>query len=134
MVLNRLWLVNSGFDFLYLGALQFGQRVFVFSLQTHPVSFLRFSAASGPQGVRTELGSYAATLLCHQSDARGMNRCVSMPVVFKTTYQNIDLIPCVLKLEGRDIKFIPCGFFVLIFFFTEYLFLVSIFGHTLCFL
>ena len=31
--------------------------------------------------MRTELGSYASTLLCHQSDARGMNRCVSMPVV-----------------------------------------------------
>lgn len=41
------------------------------------------------------------------------------------------LIPYVLKLEGRDI---PCGFFALIFFFTVYLFLESIFGHALCFL
>lgn len=69
-----------------------------------------------------------------QSDARGMNRCVSMPVVFKATYQNIDLflIPCVLFHLGRDIKSIPwflCSYFLL----HEYLFLVSIFGHTLCF-
>lgn len=40
----------------------------------------------------------------------------------------------VLKLESSYIKFIPCGFFALIFFFTVFSFLLSIFGQVLFFL
>lgn len=75
-------------------------------------------------------------LFDHWSDGRGMSRCVSMPVVFqkKILKHRFLFTPCVLTLEGRYVKFIPCGFFAVIFFFTVFSFLRSIFEQALLFL